>query len=98
MGRANPKYYRGEVHKDADIIYHDGGNARLVYVHEQAGIPCEYVDYVGEETPPADEPALEYNAPWYTVYDRRGEKVGKSTRDEDEARERLAALRAGEEG
>lgn len=101
MARANSRYYEGEVYRDADVLYHDGGNARLVYVHEQAGINCEYVDYDGkrkeaeEEHPPY---RIEYAAPWYTIYDADNTKIGKATRHEEEARERLAALLADAEG
>ena len=37
---------------------------------------------------------VEYNAPWYSIVGREEGKIGKSTRDEDEAYDRLRALLA----
>lgn len=102
VSRANSRWYDGELY-EADRIYHDGGNQALVEVHEAEGIECEYVDYAlgrgedGADTSTEDRPAyrMEYAAPWYTIYDRDGNKVGKSTRSKEKAETRLLDLNAG---
>lgn len=101
VARANARWYDGEVYADAERIYHDGGNQALVEVHEAQGIECLYVDYAADKAEEAaeDRPAyrVEYAPPWYSIYDRENNKVGKATRDKAKAEARLAALLEGGE-
>jgi hypothetical protein len=49
-----------------------------------------------EPVKPAEAYTLEKKGAWWSIYDRGGQKVGKATMDEAEARATLEALNAGE--
>lgn len=100
--RADSRWYEGELYTDADVIYHDGSTPLLQHVHEREGITCEYVDFGYTQEPEHPEPevakpvhTVEYKAPWFTIYGPDGEKVGKATKSEQEANERLQKLNEG---
>ena len=103
--RAESHLYKGEK-IEADVVFHDGSAPIVQYTSEERGVRCEYVDF-GRAVSPTGTPSeavrpevpedaaphtLDYKQPWYTIYDPDGRKVGKATRDEAEARARLAAL------
>lgn len=37
---ANTRYYEGEVHA-GDTVFHDGSSRRLVWAHDEAGVPVQ---------------------------------------------------------
>jgi hypothetical protein len=50
----------------------------------------------GEPAPPAEAYTLEKKGAWWSIYDRAGQKVGKASMDEAEARATLNVLNAGD--
>lgn len=89
--QSNSKYYRGEVDKEADLVFHDGMVPEIADRYKDAGIKVQ--SFAGSSSRPAthrtgDLPEgyfIEGNAPWFTLYGPDGEKVGKAKRSWEEA-------------
>lgn len=52
VARHNSRWYEGEQHKGATVLYHDGSVPWAVEVHEKAGVAIEFVDFGGQPVPP----------------------------------------------
>lgn len=81
---ASTRFYRGERYPDADVILHDGSDARLEAVH-----PDKEVRRFDSPAPAKPEPLGEYHVTkagaWYKLVGPDGEQVGKSQRSEADA-------------
>lgn len=78
--QCNARYYHGEVHNEAEVVYHDGSEPRIPEVCGEHGIRCERWDdgVVGGYE-------VRQNGTWYKLFGPDGEQVGKSQRSEEDA-------------